>query len=497
MPLREAFLLAAAAAALCAAADSRFEPAASCALCHARIAPPGKPDAPSVAPFALWSGSMMANAARDPFWKAKVRYESAAIPAASALIEDKCLRCHAPAQQYESGGLRLDALNDIGREGVVCTVCHQIEAGRLGTRASFTGGFTVNADRNIFGPHPNPFPMPMLHHSGYFPKEGRHILESSLCGTCHTVITPTLTADGRVAGEFIEQSPYLEWLASDFPKAGATCQSCHAPLLRDASGAPAAQYIAHMPRGDGAFPPTRPRTPFGQHSFAGANTRMLALLENPGAARAQAMLESALDLGVEATAAAGRLEVAVEVRNRTGHKLPTGFPSRRLWLRVRVSDASGTTVFESGAGDAPPAGQPHYAEITRPEQVQIYESAMLDPEGRPTVQLMRAARFGKDNRILPRGFDAARRLTGDLTAAAIAPAGAGGDPDFRPGSDRVLYRIRPGAARGPFRVRVEACYQGAGPEHARPLGEEFARQYGRLRAPVMVAWKEMSLPATR
>ena len=43
-------------------------------------------------------------------------------------------------------------------EGVSCTVCHQITADRLGQRASFNGGFTVDTKTSMgragmFGPY--------------------------------------------------------------------------------------------------------------------------------------------------------------------------------------------------------------------------------------------------------------------------------------------------------------------------------------------------------
>ena len=128
------------------------------------------------------------------------------------------------------------------------------------------------AEEKIFGPHANPFSMPMLHHTGYEPVESRHVLDSALCGTCHTVITPTLDRAGNPAGEFVEQAPYLEWLAGSYSDEGRTCQSCHMPLLRNGKGQLEASYIAHRPPG-GPFPPTSPRTPFGRHSFSGGNVR--------------------------------------------------------------------------------------------------------------------------------------------------------------------------------------------------------------------------------
>jgi hypothetical protein len=494
-----------------AGAEISFVPAPTCALCHARMEAP-KGASGTIGQFPLWSGSMMAHASRDPYWKAKVRHEVAITPAAGAVIEDKCLRCHAPSEQYglrERGGMRLAGLTPGGGEGVTCTVCHQITPASLGTRTSFSGGFRIGTEDKIFGPHENPFTMPMLHHTGYTATQSKHILDAGLCGSCHTVITPTLAPDGKVVGEFIEQAPYLEWLASEYPGAGVTCQSCHVPVLESTRGEEAAQFIAHRPMG-GPFPPTRPRSPFGLHFFAGANTAMLAALagQSPDEAvilrrnetRARASLESALDLGVTAAATGATLEVSVEVNNRTGHKLPTAFPSRRIWLDVRILGPDGATLFESGAWDRgtgelhASAEQPHHAVISRPSQAMIYEATYLDPQGKKTMSLLRAATYGKDNRILPRGFDRARALPGGMNATQIGPAGTAGDTGFRPGSHRVRYAYDFGRGPRPARVRVEAWYQSIAPAHAAALAgveqadiRHFLGIYPSARLPVLMA----------
>lgn len=211
-----------------------------------------------------------------------MRFEAATTPSAREVIEDKCLSCHAPQQQYPlratGARARLEALNSLGEEGVACAVCHQVTDQGLGARQSFTAGFEINTQKLIFGPHAEPFAMPMRANSGYIPTFGVHLAESSLCASCHTVITPTLTAAGQVVSEIIEQGPYLEWLRSAYPGEGTSCQSCHMPTLKDDQGRSPPQYIAHTP-GGGRFGPTAPRAPFGMHFFSGGKVQILGMLK--------------------------------------------------------------------------------------------------------------------------------------------------------------------------------------------------------------------------
>ncbi|MBI1356280.1 MAG: hypothetical protein GC160_18215 [Acidobacteria bacterium] len=480
----------------------RFVSAEVCSSCHADLYPPGRTPGgsnASVGPYDLWSASMMGASVRDPYWQAKVRYETRATPAAAATIENACLSCHAPMQQYErrmEGAVaRFDAVDQAGAEGVSCTVCHQIAADNLGTAASFTAGFTINEQGRIYGPHANPFPMPMRMHTGRTPTFSQHILDSALCGTCHTVITPTLSADGTTTGRFLEQATYLEWLDSSYPRSGKSCQSCHLAPLEGPDGKPAPMYIARTPHG-GFFGPTRPRTPFGLHDFGGANVQGLKLMAaaeptraeayQQSARRAQAMLERALTVRVEATRDGDRLTARVRLASSAGHKLPTGFPSRRLWLHLRVHDAKGRTVFESGAWD-PSTGEilsrrgatgpePHHDRIDDGRQTAIYEAELASPGGSATHSLLRAGGFAKDNRLLPLGFrDGAGRPQG-LESLSLAPVGVGDDPDFRPGADKVTYVATVDPAAGPWTVTVEALFQNIKPAHAAALDGATAEE---------------------
>src|SRR5205085_12121226 len=181
-----------------------------------------------------------------------------------------------------------------------------------------------------------------------------------------------------------------------------------------------------------------------------------------------------------------------------GHKLPSGYPSRRSWLHVTVHDAAGRIVFESGAiaPDGRIAGndndadattfEPHYEEITQSSQVQIYESVMQDRAGKPTTGLLQAVDFAKDNRLLPRGFNKAT-----AEADIAVHGGALNDPDFAGGGDRVRYRVPTGGAAGPFTVDVELRYQVVSYRWAHDLPADDAAEPKRF-----VGYYEQVAPAS-
>jgi hypothetical protein len=180
-----------------------------------------------------------------------------------------------------------------------------------------------------------------------------------------------------------------------------------------------------------------------------------------------------------------RLQADVFVRNKSGHKLPTAYPSRRAWLHFVVRDGIGHTVFESGAlnADGSIAGndndadasryEPHYSEIRSTDQVQIYESILGDQQDHVTTGLLSGVHYVKDNRLLPDGFD---KQTAGNDIAVIGSAL--NDPSFVAGSHRVRYSTALGTAVGPFAVEAELWYQ--------PIGYRWAnnlKPYGQAPEP--------------
>ena len=109
-------------------------------------------------------------------------------------------------------------------------------------------------------------------------------------------------------------------------------------------------------------------------------------------------------------------QLEVRVRNKAGHKFPTGFPSRRAWLHFIARDAGGKVILESGGfaasgaitgnnADSDLKGyERHYDIIDGSDKVQIYEGIMKNPGGAITYTLLEAGDFIKDNRLLPKGF---------------------------------------------------------------------------------------------
>jgi hypothetical protein len=448
-----------------------------------------------VSPTMLGRASIESLAARDPFYLATfAREREGRSDKANATVDSACSTCHAPSATSEaplvlgkvdfasimSGTKPLDSL---ARDGISCTLCHQIPADGLGTDATFGGKITIGGERKIFGPHQNPEIKPMDLIVSYIPTYGGHMMTSELCATCHVVRTPLIDANGTPTGTwFLEQGTYFEWQNSEYAAKGTTCQSCHMPRT-DADNGTIKTRIAHPPAVLGVT--VNPRTPFGQHTAPGGNSYMLHVMGDntawvgTGATQAQlelqarrtdAQLAKAVTLDIKsATRQGGVATVLVHVANATGHKFPTGYPSRRAWLHVTVHGPDNAVLFESGRADAfgrivtrdnrlvdrPSVFEPHHDVIDDDAKVQIYEAVSQDQKGVLVTRLLDAASYAKDNRLTPIGFSATYPGAGPTL-----PFGTSDDPNFG-SEDTVTYRV--GVPEGSLTVDVELLYESIAP----------------------------------
>ncbi len=440
-----------------------------------------------------WRSTMMANSARDPFWRAKVSHEGLVNPGLQVALEDKCTSCHAPQGRHDkflagNGPYSIQELDidPLGLDGVSCTGCHM--QAEEGTGDFFSGNVQYDTNNVLFGQYSdNLFGSPMTSFVGYEPLYGAHVEKGEFCAGCHTLITETVDLQGvPTGGEFVEQATYHEWVNSIYND-NVSCQGCHVPRINDPVVI-SANYLF-----------LQGRSPYGLHHFAGANSFMLKLLKDnilalgltanetqfdSTIARTDRMLKNQsllLDASiVQRDADTARIDVSLI--NLAGHKFPSGYPSRRAWVEVVVLDAQNDTIFKSGrwGSDYSIEGhdaefEPHHDVIVSGDQVQIYEHVLGDVNGDKTTTLLRAATALKDNRIAPEGFSTSHSAY-DTTMIVGVPAS---DIDFNhdpmgvegSGSDIVHYRIPMNGYAGLINVSVRVWYQTAPP---RWMQEMFA-----------------------
>jgi len=441
-----------------------------------------------------WRSSMMANSAKDPFWRAKVSHEITINPAHSLDIQDKCTSCHAPMGNYTAhyNGMDHYTMNDllvdtIGLDGVSCGACHQISAENLGN--TFSGIITFDTSRVLYGPYLFPFAPPMTNFVGFEPVHSVHILDAGVCASCHSLVTSTVDLNGAYTGEtFVEQATYHEWLNSTYNVDSVSCQACHMPQILDSI------IISDN------YNFLEGRTPYGLHELVGANTMMLKLMRDNRvalgidaneehfdetiAATLKLLQQNTLDLEIDfLNQTTDSLFFELDLFNKAGHKFPSGYPSRRAYIQFLLIDTEGDTIFQSGTMDdnyevigQDPTFEPHYQVINSEEQVQIYEMVTGDVDNNFTTLLERAAVSLKDNRLPPLGFTTSHEVY-DTTLIA---GNALNDPDFNiengvegAARDLIQYHIsREDYFGGYANVQAHVYYQSLPPRWLAPMFEE-------------------------
>ncbi|TDR17493.1 hypothetical protein [Marinicella litoralis] len=410
----------------------------------------------------------------------------------------------------------------LARDGISCMVCHQINNNGLGTEAGYTGNFVTNEPGTVVGPYDSAevIQKPMQNALGITPEFGQQIQNSDICGSCHNILLPTYNndgtahyytaPDGQKVNATYEQTTHLEWVNSDFSKKQdfQSCQDCHMPTefkVGDTHNDLKGMKIANIESND--FAPTThrlpdkditltPRDEFARHSLHGLNVfinemfqqfpmilglRQMDYMVNSNVQPALITgRDSMIEMAEKQTAAVNieqikpvnkdTLTVDVEVKNLTGHFLPSGVGFRRVFIETIVYDqddqplwASGRTnelgVILDGLTDKPllteqggkdkKLYQPHYEVISAPDQVQIYQEIIQDSAGHNTTSFLRRVADKKDNRIRGKGFDPQFFLDNQspyIQMLGVLIGNAANDADYydksKTGSDHISYQIK-------------------------------------------------------
>ncbi len=466
-----------------------------------------------------WRSTMMANAARDPLWQAKVSQEILINPAHAGELQTTCTACHAPMGRYtatlrgQAHYLMSDLAEDsLGQDGVSCVACHMISEENLGEQ--FSGMITFDTSRVLFGPYSNPFFPPMMQYVGFEPVYSEHVRDAGMCASCHTLITNSVDLDGQLTGTtFVEQATYHEWLNSRYgeDQENITCQDCHMTPLEEPVIIAADYFFLQS------------RAPFYQHEFVGGNVFMLRMLrdfaDSLGVIAEPEQFNETIDktlyqlehktltaeLGYVASVSDTAL-FAVYLHNLAGHKFPSGYPSRRAVVEFWVVGEEGDTLFHSGELDEEYAVvdedqpfEPHHNIIRAEDEVQIYELVMGDVNGDLTTILERAYQPLKDNRLAPEGFTSTHSTydTVQLVGEVL------NDLDFNrndlgeegSGSDHILYMVPLEGYTGVVEAGVKVHYQAIPPKFLSALFadntpeiQRFAEMYAQSDfEPVVVA----------
>jgi len=368
-------------------ASGRFYEPENCSGCHGEI-------------YNQWKGSMMANAWKDPVFIAVYKnYISKASSKAEKEEVAMCSRCHTPSgYMADSPGRYFEGeLTPVDQAGVSCDVCHSVAASAGVGNGSFIlqpGDASKNEYGVKYGPRRDS--RSPTHGTAYSELHTR----SELCGMCHDV--------GHAHNIMPIESTYSEWRTGPYntgdPETSTHCQDCHmrqnpehaatgSTTLPDTPGFAAPEFLG-----------AKQREHVWQHYFIGGNFVVTALLGNEQAAKmAQHRLEHALTVEVLAPKdglnrqSLGTLRVKV-TNSGAGHYLPTGLTYvREMWIHLKVTDAKGEVLHESGYLDEAGAIEPNAA---------VFKTVLGEggEERKPTFFLPAAAQVLHDYRIRPKGY---------------------------------------------------------------------------------------------
>ncbi len=293
-----------------------------------------------------WSGSMHAYASDDPVFLAMNKRGQR-----EAQLGTFCVQCHAPMAVALglTDGTDFDPTTlPPAARGITCYFCHDVES----IQADHNNGLVLALDQTMRGGAANPVHTP-AHDSLNDPMMATATNNSTMCGSCHDVITP---APNNVP---IERT-YTEWQASLFANNDPmhhlplTCTGCH--MISSTN------VIADKP---GLDVPLRTNG-FHEHVWPGIdqaltpfpNTDVMAMDIARDLAPAVTIISPTPITGPPIPGGIclnpdGTLTVRM-VSIGPGHSWPTGAAQdRRAWLEVQAFDASNNLMLDTSV----PAGQ--------------------------------------------------------------------------------------------------------------------------------------------
>jgi len=271
--------------------------------------------------YAQWEHSAHANAMKDPVFLGLIRKMREDVGDTSDMF---CTQCHSPIGTRSHDirpGFELSDLSPITLQGVTCEGCHLItEMAR-----PFNSGAVIEPGAPVQGP----FGSDLAPHATV----ATSILDTpDFCGGCHDVALPTGLP--------------LETPFEEYKKSGSrvTCQECHMPTTEgqavDQEGIPVRELHSH--RFTSVDVPAAylkdPQDPIVMERLYDESKKLL---------------QASADMAVEGELGPAGASIRIDLTNLIpSHRLPTGSSfNRQFWIYIKVDDANGMQVYETGHFD--------------------------------------------------------------------------------------------------------------------------------------------------
>ena len=298
--------------------------------------------------YTQWSGSMHAYASDDPVFLAMNKRGQRET---QNQLGTFCVQCHAP-MAVALGLVTADTAADFDpttlpptARGITCYFCHNVAT----VQADHNNGLVLALDDTMRGGVGDPTDSP-AHNSAYDKTMDSYTNQSTMCGSCHDVVTP--------AGIALERT-YSEWqntlFAMNDPSIHLplTCSACHmatdptTTVIADKSGLDVKSrpnsfhfhYLSAIDQATTTFPETDTQATQVQQILDPALTvvgpRPVAGGASPG--------------GICVTPqAGGQISVRMDTLS-VGHMYPSGAAQdRRVWLELIAYDVNNVVLYSSG-----------------------------------------------------------------------------------------------------------------------------------------------------
>ncbi len=281
--------------------------------------------------YESWKRSLHAFSLTDPIFDAAYMM---ALKEAGDDAKSLCLRCHAPMTMTNRD---YELVQGVTREGVSCDFCHTV-SGLAPAGADVPYLFDVGPiKRSILRKAASP-----AHDVAFSELHGT----AEFCAGCHNYVAP---------GGAAIMSTYDEWREGPYAEEGKPCQTCHMVL------------------GEG-------RVVSEEVKASQADMHLHDLIHDSNQLRDAMSVEI-----IGATRTGDDVDVRVRVANvGSGHKVPTGMPSREVVLTV-TAEVDGLTT----------------------EQERRYRKVIADADGNiidtDWEAILYGAKVVSDNRVAPRG----------------------------------------------------------------------------------------------